>query len=56
VASEFVRFIAAEGHTEALIFEHVRNLKGVCESCQKTWPCNWRRLGEQALELLLATA
>jgi hypothetical protein len=56
MASEFVRFIVVEGHTETLIFEHVRNIAGKCKACQKVWPCNWRRLGEQALELLLATA
>ena len=56
LASEFVRFIVVEGHTETLISEHVRGGEGECQSCQRIWPCNWRRLAEQALELLLAAA
>jgi len=52
VTSEFVHFLALEGHVESLVTEHVRSLSGDCAGCGKRWPCNWRQLGEQALELL----
>jgi hypothetical protein len=50
--SEFVYFIALEGHVEALITEHVRTVSGICAGCNKPWPCNWRKLADQALEVL----
>jgi len=50
--TEIVHFIALEGHTETLIFEHVRTVAGHCSECANPWPCNWRRLGKQVLALL----
>jgi hypothetical protein len=50
--SEFVYFLAAEGHVEILVIEHVRTASGDCAECRRPWPCNWRKLADQALELL----
>jgi hypothetical protein len=51
LVSEFVYFLAAEGHVEALIQQHVRTNSGMCAGCRKPWPCNWCRLTDQALEV-----
>lgn len=50
-ANEFVYFLAAEGHAESLNSEHVRHSSGDCVACGKAWPCNWRRITDQALEI-----
>jgi len=50
--SEFIHFIAAQGHVEELLTEHVRTSSGNCLTCRRSWPCNMRRVGEEALELL----
>jgi len=53
--SEFVYFLAEEGHVEGLLDQHVCSDSGVCIGCGKAWPCNWRRLTDQALEISSAT-
>lgn len=50
-ASEFIHFIAAQGHVEDVLTEHVRTASGSCLTCKRTWPCNMRRVGEEALDL-----
>src|SRR5262249_49027738 len=51
--SEFLYFLAAEGDLESLVNEHVRDKSGTsCVGCGKCWPCNWRKLADQALEVL----
>jgi hypothetical protein len=49
--SEFVYFLAEEGHVEGLLHQHVCSDSGMCSGCGKAWPCNWRRLTDQALEI-----
>jgi hypothetical protein len=53
--SEFVYFLAEEGHVEGLLDQHVCSDSGVCTGCGKAWPCNWRRLTDQAVEISSAT-
>jgi hypothetical protein len=53
--SEFVYFLAEEGHVEGLLHQHVCSDSGMCTGCGKSWPCNWRRLTDQALEISSAT-
>jgi len=55
LVSEFVYFLAEEGHVEGLLDQHVCSDSGVCTGCGKAWPCNWRRLTDQALEISSAT-
>lgn len=52
VTSEFVYFLAAQGHVEDVLTEHVRTASGSCLTCKRSWPCNMRRVGEEALDLL----
>jgi len=53
--SEFVYFLAEEGHVDGLLDQHVCSDSGVCTGCGRAWPCNWRRLTDQALEISSAT-
>lgn len=51
--SEFVHYIAANGYTADLFNQHVRSVTGTnCKECGRSWPCNMRRVAEQALRLL----
>ncbi|MDQ2707399.1 MAG: hypothetical protein M3Z25_07075 [Actinomycetota bacterium] len=47
-----MHWIANQGHIEELINAHVRTATGQCGECGKSWPCNWRRLADEALDLL----
>lgn len=50
--SEFVHYIAANGYTADLFNQHVRSPDGTtCQYCERGWPCNMRKVAEQALRL-----